>query len=344
MTAHYSPTPTASASAAPTTSRSPPRRSAIVDLIAALIDDGGAYAVAGRRLLPRPPRPRLRRAVASRHRPAWTRARTSRAPTSRRTRSTSRCGRRRRRARTRVGRALGPRPAGLAHRVLGDGRGAAGGRLRDPRRRLGPGLPPPRERGGADAVRRAAPSSRASGCTTACCRWATRRWPSPSATSRCSPRCSSAGVARRCCSSSPAATTASRSCSAPRRCGAARRACAGSARPRGGCSGRALTRGHSAVRERFFAALAEDFNTSRALAAVASGSARPTAARASATDLRGMLDRARRSGGPHRRRPAPTAPDAGASALPRGRVEAASRGRATGREAGRARRRRAVRP
>ena len=45
-----------------------------------------------------------------------------------------------------LGLALGPGPAGLAHRVLGDGRGGAGRRLLDPRRRLGPGLPPPRER------------------------------------------------------------------------------------------------------------------------------------------------------------------------------------------------------
>ena len=53
----------------------------------------------------------------------------------------------------RLGRALGPRAAGLAHRVLGDGRGAARRRLRDPRRRQRPRLPPPRERGGADALR-----------------------------------------------------------------------------------------------------------------------------------------------------------------------------------------------
>ena len=42
---------------------------------------------------------------------------------------------------------------GLAHRVLGDGRGAAGRRARHPRRRQRPALPPPRERGGADAGR-----------------------------------------------------------------------------------------------------------------------------------------------------------------------------------------------
>ena len=50
-----------------------------------------------------------------------------------------------------LGRALGARAAGLAHRVLGDGRGGARPRLRDPRRRQRPDVPPPRERGGADA-------------------------------------------------------------------------------------------------------------------------------------------------------------------------------------------------
>ena len=59
---------------------------------------------------------------------------------------------------TLLGLALGPRAAGLAHRVLGDGRAGAGRLLRDPRRRLGPRLPPPRERdrpvgGGRAAVR-----------------------------------------------------------------------------------------------------------------------------------------------------------------------------------------------
>ena len=52
----------------------------------------------------------------------------------------------------------GPGPSRLAHRVLGDGRGRAGAVLRDPRRRLGPGLSPSRERdrpvrGGGAAVR-----------------------------------------------------------------------------------------------------------------------------------------------------------------------------------------------
>ena len=54
-----------------------------------------------------------------------------------------------------VGLALGPRPAGLAHRVLGDGRGAPRAGVRDPRRRARPDLPAPRERGRAVAVARA---------------------------------------------------------------------------------------------------------------------------------------------------------------------------------------------
>ena len=50
-----------------------------------------------------------------------------------------------------LGRALGPRQAGVAHRVLRDGRGDPRRSDRDPRRRQRPDLPPPRERGGADA-------------------------------------------------------------------------------------------------------------------------------------------------------------------------------------------------
>ena len=81
-----------------------------------------------------------------------------------------------------LGLALGPRAARLAHRVLGDGRAGAGRRLRDPRRRLGPGLPPPRERdrpvGGGRAPLRAR-----SGCTTGWSRPAPRRCRNRRATS-----------------------------------------------------------------------------------------------------------------------------------------------------------------
>ena len=51
--------------------------------------------------------------------------------------------------------ALGRGAARLAHRVLGDGGEGARPRLRDPRRRLGPDLPPPRERAGPERGARA---------------------------------------------------------------------------------------------------------------------------------------------------------------------------------------------
>ena len=54
-----------------------------------------------------------------------------------------------------VGLAVGPGAAGLAHRVLGDGREDARARVPDPRRRARPRLPPPRERARAVAGRRA---------------------------------------------------------------------------------------------------------------------------------------------------------------------------------------------
>ena len=53
----------------------------------------------------------------------------------------------------RLGFALGPRPARLAHRVLGDGRGAPGRDHRHPRRRRRPAVPAPRERDRAERVR-----------------------------------------------------------------------------------------------------------------------------------------------------------------------------------------------
>ena len=57
-----------------------------------------------------------------------------------------------------VGVALGSRPSGLAHRVLGHGRGAPRPGIRDPRRRARPRLPPSRER--ARSVERARPRVR----------------------------------------------------------------------------------------------------------------------------------------------------------------------------------------
>ena len=76
--------------------------------------------------------------------------------------------------------AVGRGAPGLAHRVLGDGRGGAGHRLRDPRRRLRPGLSPPRERDRPDRGGARASRWPASGCTTAWCASRARRWPSRS--------------------------------------------------------------------------------------------------------------------------------------------------------------------
>ncbi len=58
-----------------------------------------------------------------------------------------------------LGRAVGARPPGLAHRVLGDGGGGVRAGVRDPRRRARPRLPAPRER--ARPVARARPRLRA---------------------------------------------------------------------------------------------------------------------------------------------------------------------------------------
>ena len=136
-----------------------------------------------RRLLPRALRPRLRLAeppVGRRHGPGGGGRRLRSQGGSARLRALEgpEGGRGHR-----LGRALGPRAPGLAHRVLGDGRGGARRRLRGPQRRQRPDLPAPRERGRADAAAAAGPSSRASGCTTGCSRWAARRWPRAWATS-----------------------------------------------------------------------------------------------------------------------------------------------------------------
>ena len=181
-----------SGSAGPTTSRS--RRETIgpiVELIEALIDARPRLRGRRRRLLPRalatPATASSRTATSTR----WTRARASRAPTARRTRSTSRSGRRTSRARTPSWDSpWGRGRPGLAHRVLGDGRGAARRRLRHPRRRLRPRLPPPRERGRADAARRAAAARPALDAQRHGPARRARRWPSRSATSRCCTRCS----------------------------------------------------------------------------------------------------------------------------------------------------------
>ena len=211
-----------------------------------------------------------------------------------------------------VGRAVGPRPAGLAHRVLGDGRGAARRRLRDPRRRQRPRLPPPRERGGPDArgARRRARADLDAQRDAADGR--ARRWPSRSATSRCCTRCSTrCGPRRADHVLLRAATTASRWPSPTTRWSRPPRAVR-RIREAGAAPGRRRRRRRTwrRCKERFFDALADDFNTPRgAGGASASGSARPTARRRWATrDLREMLgvlaldEPARRRRRPRRRR------------------------------------------
>ena len=79
-----------------------------------------------------------------------------------------------------LGLALGPRPSGLAHRVLGDGGGGVRPGVRDPRRRPRPRLPAPREQlAKSNAL---GTTSRASGRTTGCSISAARRCRSRSAT------------------------------------------------------------------------------------------------------------------------------------------------------------------
>ena len=61
----------------------------------------------------------------------------------------------------------GTRPAGLAHRVFGDGQQVSRPAVRHSRRRQRPHLPAPRERDRAERGRARADRSRATGCTTA---------------------------------------------------------------------------------------------------------------------------------------------------------------------------------
>ncbi len=156
----------------------------IVELIEALIDNGSAYAVDGDvyfRVRSDPRYGELSHRGDRRHGPGRGHRGHGAQGGSARLRALE--GAEARRGH-RLGRALGPRAPRLAHRVLGDGRGAARRRVRHPRRRQRPRLPPPRERGGADAHGRAARSSRGSGCTTGCSSCPARRWPRASATSR----------------------------------------------------------------------------------------------------------------------------------------------------------------
>ena len=224
-------------------------------------------------------------------------------------------------------------------------------------------LPPPRERGGPDAHGPRAPSSPASGCTTGCSSSAARRWPSRSATSsRCTTRSSAGAATRSSCCSSPA-TTASRCSTRRRRSSAAPDAASGGcARPRGCSTPGPSPADMAPLRERFFAALADDFNTPRGAGGRLGlgarvqpprggvGERRPARdARASSASTTCSTADAARDGGPTRRPGAARAPRAGARRprLRRGRPppRRARRARLAGARLGgraRARARRAV--
>ena len=243
---------------------------AIVDLIGALIDGGHAYAADGDvyfRVRSYPEYGELSHRDVERHGPGRGRrgGRAQGGPARLRAVEGAEAGRGHR-----LGRALGPRPPGLAHRVLGHGRGAARRRLRHPRRRLGPRLPPPRERGGADprGARRAARAA------------LDAQRDGPAATGEKMAKsvgniCLLARGARRARAATPlvmyfsAATTASRS---PSRTSALEQAAArrrrASARRAGGCADGASPADMAPLRDRFFDALADDFNTAEALAAL----------------------------------------------------------------------------
>ena len=171
-----------------------------------------------------------------------------------------------------VGLALGPRPAGLAHRVLGDGRGASRAGLRDPRRRARPRLPAPRERGGAVALARARVRAALDAQRDAA---ALRREDVEVARQhRLAARgAGRARAARRCSSTSSAATGASRSTTRTR-CWQQAAAQAESFRN----VFRAARASPEATGSAFAAALDDDFNTPDALA-VMHALARPRAAR-----------------------------------------------------------------
>ena len=96
-----------------------------------------------------------------------------------------------------VGVALGRGPAGLAHRVLGHGRGRAGRRRSSCTAAARTSSSRTTRTRSLRPRRRAASRWRAPGCTTAWCRWATRRWPSRWATSGCCTALSSSSGATR---------------------------------------------------------------------------------------------------------------------------------------------------
>ena len=207
-----SPTPTGSGSGAPTTSRR-------------VGDDGRdrrAHRRAararprlrgrGRRLLPRAQRPALRRRSRTATSTRWTRARAIDGAAARKEDPLDFALWKAQKPDedTAWDAPWGARPARLAHRVLGDGRGAARRRLRGPRRRHDLVFPHHENEAAQTRCAHAAPSWRGSGCTTGCSQIGEAKMAKTSATSRRWPTCSRAGAATRCSCSSARATTASR--------------------------------------------------------------------------------------------------------------------------------------
>ena len=216
-----------------------------------------------RRLLPRALAPRVRRAVAPRRRRDGPGRGGRGAPSARRIRSTSRCGRREPFEDTAWDAPWGRgRPgwhiecSAMAEALLGVG-------VRGPRRRHRPGLPPPRERGGADARGARAPAGpdldaqRHGGAGRGETR---RRCPSRWATSAGLPRCSTRSGGTPCSCTSARATTASRSRSRASGSTTRRAAWSGSATPGGGWPGDSPAGADPPTATRF-ERVADDFNT-----------------------------------------------------------------------------------
>ena len=170
----------------------------IVRFIEELIERDYAYAVERRRLLPRRARSGVRAAVAAAARPDGGGGAEPAEGGSARLRALE--GDEAGRGHV-VGLAVGAGPAGLAHRVLGDGARTRSGRCS--RSTAAASTSSSRTtRTSSRSRARSATSSRSSGCTTACSSSAARRCRSRSATTSRSATCSTRGGERSRCSSS----------------------------------------------------------------------------------------------------------------------------------------------
>ena len=220
--------------------------------------------------------------------------------------------------RARLGLAVGPGPARLAHRVLGDVARSPRRGLRPPRRRRRPRVPAPRERAGAGRGRRAT-RSRATGSTAGWWRSAARRCRSRSATSRRSPMRSTRTVPAPSAWPSCRCTTGRAMELGPTRAGRGRRAqSSGStrcsaARPRPASTSSGAPLDEPTV-ERFRTAMDDDFGTPAAVATIfdAVGAANVAIDGGDEPRAASLVATVRRAGrGARDRRSAPTATDAG---------------------------------